>query len=78
MAPTLLVCPCKTRTHFILATSHNFTYPLLVPSENKGPFPAQLTAVAASDIPRSHSLVTLELLAFQRYTLEAKPTARKF
>jgi hypothetical protein len=78
IAPTLLVWPCKTRTHFILATSHSFTYPLLVPTEKSGPFPAQLTAVAASDIPRSHSLVTLELLAFQRYTLEASPTARKF
>ena len=77
MAPTLLVWPCKILNLFILLTSQIWTSPLLVPKANIGPFKAHETDVAESEIPRSQSLVTFELEAFQRYTLEANPTAKK-
>lgn len=66
IAPTLLVCPCNILTLFILFTSQICTSPLLVPKANCGPFNAQDTDVAESDMPKSHNLVTFELLAFQR------------
>ncbi len=76
MAPTLFVWPCIILIRFILFTSHIWTYPLFVPTANIGPFKDQATDVALSDIPKSHSFVTLELLAFHKYTLEANPTAK--
>jgi hypothetical protein len=51
---------------------------MLVPNEKWGPFNDQDTDVTVSVVPRSHNLVTFELLAFQRYTQDDKPTARKF
>ncbi len=66
MAPTLLVCPWRTLSLFILFTSQIWTYPLFVPKENNGPFVAQETEVAESDRPKSHSFVTFEFAAFQR------------
>ena len=78
MAPTLLVWPWRIRNLFILLTSQIWTSPLLVPKANIGPFSDQETEVAESETPRSQSLVTLEFEAFQRYTLDASPTAKKF
>lgn len=78
IAPTLLVWPCIILILFILLTSHICTYPLFVPREKCGPFKDQETDVTVSAIPRSHNFVTFELLAFQRYTLDDKPTAKKF
>lgn len=66
IAPTLLVWPWRTWTLFILLTSHICTSPELVPTANIGPLTDHETEVALSDTPRSHNLVTLELLAFQR------------
>ena len=46
--------------------------------EKCGPFNDQDTDVTVSAIPRSQSLVTFELFAFHKYTLEDRPTAKKF
>ena len=66
MEPTLLEWPCIILTLFILLTSQICTSPELVPREKWGPFRLQDTEVTVSAIPKSQSLVTLELLAFQR------------
>ncbi len=76
MAPTLLEWPGRIRTLFILLTSQICTYPLFVPKLNNGPFNDHATDVAVSEVPRSHSLVTLEFPAFHKYTLDANPTAK--
>jgi hypothetical protein len=42
------------------------TSPLFVPKEKCGPLRDQATDVVESETPKSHSLLTLELAAFQR------------
>ena len=74
--PTRFEWPCMILILFILFTSQIWTSPELVPIEKWGPFKLQETDVTVSAIPKSHSLVTLELLAFQRYTLDDSPTAK--
>ena len=66
IAPTRFVWPDRMRILFILLTSQICTYPLFVPRPSWGPFRDQDTEVAESEMPRSQSLVTLELVAFQR------------
>lgn len=78
MLPTRFEWPCNTLILLTLLMSQMWTSPLLVPNEKVGPLTAQPTEVTVSDNPRSHNFVTLELSPFQRYTLEANPTARKF
>ena len=78
IAPTLLVWPDNVLVFFIFTTSHIWTSPLLVPIEKWGPLFDHATEVVESETPRSVSLFTFEFDAFQRYTQEDNPTARKF
>lgn len=65
-APTLFECPYMILILFILFTSQICTSPLLVPIDKWGLVGAQETEVTVSDMPRSHNLLTLELLAFHK------------
>jgi hypothetical protein len=66
IAPTRFVCPVKVLTFFVFTMSQICTSPLFVPKEKCGPLRDQATDVVESETPKSHSLLTLELAAFQR------------
>jgi hypothetical protein len=76
MQPILPSCPLNFFTIFYLSTSQFCSIPLLVPTARNFPEFDQLTLVMVSWGPRSYNLVTLEVLALQRYTQDPSPTAR--
>lgn len=45
---------------------------------NIGPRRVQETAVTESFNPKSHNLVTFDVTALHKYTLELNPTAKRF